>query len=97
MLKSDSNLCLQIARAGQALTILLIFYFSGLNSHHWKTYTNRHLRFLVKSLLFFIFLLFTLFFNNQISIFNTYLTCLVEMKRNNEKEKLINFFDEKLI
>ena len=42
-------------------------------------------------------LLFGLFFNNKISISNTYLTCIVEMKRNNESEKLINFFDEKLI
>ena len=54
MLNSDSNLCLQIATAGQVLTISLILYFSDLNSHRWESYTNRDLKFLVKSLLFFI-------------------------------------------
>ena len=96
----DRKLCLQIAGAGQALTNPLILYYCGFKLSNVWDYQKHKFQISGHSLSFFhlmdISYMFGLFFNNQISISNTYLTCLNEMKRNNENEKSIKFLDENL-
>ena len=94
------KLCLQIAGAGQALTNPLILYYCGFKLPNVWDYQKHKFQISGHSLFFFhlmdISYMFGLFFNNQISISNTYLTCLNEMKRNDENEKSIKFLDENL-
>ena len=94
------KLCLQIAGAGQALTNPLILYYCGFKLSNVWDYQKHKFQISGHSLFFFhlmdISYMFGLFFNNQISISNTYLTCLNEMKRNNENEKSIKFLNENL-
>ena len=96
----DRKLCLQIAGAGQALTNPLILHYCGFKLSNVWDYQKHKFQISGHSLFFShlmdISYMFGSFFNNQISISNTYLTCLNEMKRNNENEKLIKFLDENL-